>query len=238
MTIWINTIKQGCSNSLACTDFNEYYQGAMLKKVKSLNKIPVFYGYVIAFEARNSWGLKDCNVGNPNLCHRGSEFIRVNHDRIIERYDHQSREIAQIIGRNYFSVFLIEPDFWQYYGDQSQEGGVLSGSEMRSLFNDIVSAIKKNLPNAAISWDISAWIGNDGMRKWWEYFKSSKDIDFIHTSGGESQGGSSEIKQRELTWKFVSDLTGKKIIADSGYGVGVGANGNIFFVNIQYYLKY
>jgi hypothetical protein len=84
---------------------------------------------------------------------------------------------------------LIEPDFWQYYGDKTtQIGGALSGPQMRSLFDQIVQAIKKNLPNAAISWDISAWIGQAGMTTWWGFFSNSKDINFIHTSGGEANG--------------------------------------------------
>ena len=85
----MNTQREGCSGP-GCTDFNIYYQGEMLRKCKELNKIPVFYAYVIAFEARNAWGLKDCNMGHPNLCERGSQYIRENRARIVERYDHHS----------------------------------------------------------------------------------------------------------------------------------------------------
>ncbi len=123
------------------------------------------------------------------------------------------------MGRDALVVFLMEPDFWQFYGDHTQQGGTISGPDMRKLFDDMVSAIKKNLPNAAISWDISAWLG-DGQRTWWSFFADSKQIDFINTSGGESHGESSEIKPGEARWSFMSQLTGKKIIADSGYGVG------------------
>jgi hypothetical protein len=80
---------------------------------------------------------------------------------------------------------------------------------MRSLFDDFVKAIKSQLPNARISWDISAWIGTEGMRTWlvlrklikkldtigyyfflnllfrWGFFSNSTDIDFINTSGGQ-----------------------------------------------------
>ena len=203
----------------------------MLRKTVSLGKIPVFYAYIIAFEARNDWNLQDCNVGYPNLCQQGSKYIRENYDHIVERYKHQSSNIATYIGRNGFCVFLIEPDFWQYYGDtHTQEGGTLSGEQMRALYDDIAAAIKKNLPNAALSWDISAWIGQEGMKTWWEFFKSSTDIDFINTSGGEGQGGSSEFKPNELTWEFLSTVTGKKIIADSGYGVGGGGLSKILIL--------
>ena len=75
--------------------------------------------------------------------------------------------------------------FWQFYGDKTQEGGTLDGPFMRKLFDDFAAAIKAELPNAKISWDISAWIGEAGMTTWWSFFKDSKYIDFIHTSGGQ-----------------------------------------------------
>ncbi len=87
---------------------------------------------------------------------------------------------------------------------------------MRSLFNDIVLAIKKNLPNALISWDISAWLSVSDMTKWWNFFSNSTDINFINTSGGQSHAELTNIKPNELKWKFMSNLTKKAIIADSG----------------------
>ena len=87
---------------------------------------------------------------------------------------------------------------------------------MRVLFDDIAATIRKNLPNAFISWDISAWIGQTGMTTWWSFFQSSSYINFISTSGGQSQGDSSQIVANELNWNFMGTLTGKKIIADSG----------------------
>jgi len=194
----------------------------------------VFYAYVIAFEARNAWGLKDCDMGEPNLCQRGCNYIRENRNRILERYDHHTSNIARIMGCNAFVVFLMEPDFWQFYGDRRQQGGNLSGQEMRTLFNDMVKMIKKNLPNAKISWDISAWIGEGGHNTWWGFFKDSKDIDFINTSGGRMHGELAELKPGELRWSFLSQSTGKKIIADSGYGIGGGVfSKNKFFVLIK-----
>ena len=37
---------------------------------------------------------------------------------------------------------------------------------MRALMDDFVKAIKAELPNSIISWDISAWIGKEGFTKW------------------------------------------------------------------------
>jgi hypothetical protein len=84
----------------------------MLKIAKSLNKIPLFYGYVIAHEARNLEGLRDCDDGTPNLCDYGAQYIRKNRARILERYNHHSFNIANIMGKTSTVIFLIEPDFW------------------------------------------------------------------------------------------------------------------------------
>jgi hypothetical protein len=62
--------------------------------------------------------------------------------------------------------FIVKNFIRQYYGDTHQLGGTLSGTYMRNLFDDIGKIIKDSLPNAIISWDISAWIGESGMRAW------------------------------------------------------------------------
>jgi hypothetical protein len=160
----------------------------MIDICKNNNKIPVFYSYIIAFEARKSAGLQDCNVDpNHNLCYHGSQYIRDNRQLLVSRYTHQASKISERLGRDKPAIFLIEPDFWyilhlfelinfvlliiffierQYYGDGRQVNGGLSGEYMRDLLNAFVGQIKQYLPNALISWDISAWIGEDGFRQW------------------------------------------------------------------------
>lgn len=54
----------------------------------------------------------------------------------------------------------------------TQQNGALTATYMRDLFNDFVSAIKAQLPNALISWDISAWIGQDGPTGFKEWLVS------------------------------------------------------------------
>ena len=80
-----------CKGKKECTDFNDGDEGAFYRKMKELGKIPVVYGYVIAFEARNLWNLQDCNHPNyPNvwdqLCGRAAKFIRENRQLIVDRY--------------------------------------------------------------------------------------------------------------------------------------------------------
>ena len=128
----------------------------MLNACNQYKKMPVYYGYTIAFMARAEWGLQDCDVGSPNLCQKGADYIRANRANILAKYRQIALETAKIIGTNTPMVWLIEPDFWQYYGDSNQQNGPLSGTYMRQLFDDIAVNIKAELPNSMISWDISA----------------------------------------------------------------------------------
>jgi len=219
ITIWLGSIRTKCYNKYGCTNFNKLYHGAMLNETIALNKTPVFYSFIIGFEASNVKFLSSNCDSSPNLCQKGSQFIRTNKKHILEKYRHQSYNIANYITKKGFCIFLIEPDFWNYYGYQSQLGGPLTGKEMRSLFDEIVSIIKSYLPNAAIAWHIKSNLTEDEMKIWWDFFKNSSNIDFIYTSDGFSHGETSQIIPDNLTWKFMSSLTGKKIIADSGYGM-------------------
>ena len=59
--------------------------------------------------------------------------------------------------------------------------------------DDFVKAIKAELPNAIISWDISAWIGTAGFTQWFKfcfkyhnilfYFNDSRN-NFLQYKGG------------------------------------------------------
>ena len=63
------------------------------------------------------------------------------------------------------------------------------------------------------------------MTKWWSYFATAQ-IDFLHTSGGNARGDLAQIKPNEVSYSFMYKLTGKKILADTGYGVGGAKTGH------------
>ena len=108
VSIWIDTISPEYG-----TNFNPYYQGLMIDQCKNKNKIPVFYGYIIPFEARFKKQIQDCDVDpNNNLCNRGAEFIRENRQFLVDRYGYQASQISERLGRDNVAIFLIEPDFW------------------------------------------------------------------------------------------------------------------------------
>ena len=108
VSIWIDTISPEYG-----TDFNPSYQGPMIDACNKYNIIPVFYAYIIAFEARLKHGFKDCNVDyNHNLCVRGAQYIRDNRAFLVSRYTHQAKSIAERLGKDKTCIFLIEADFW------------------------------------------------------------------------------------------------------------------------------
>jgi len=71
----------------------------MIKATKKAGKIPLFYAYIIAFEARYRKNLQDCDVSpNNNLCTDGSNFIRDNRVLLVSRYSHHAKAIATALG--------------------------------------------------------------------------------------------------------------------------------------------
>ena len=95
VSIWINTPASDGSG----TNFNQYYQGEMIKATKKAGKIPLFYAYIIAFEARYRKNLQDCDMsGSNNLCTDGANFIRDNRALLVSRYTHQANAIATAMG--------------------------------------------------------------------------------------------------------------------------------------------
>jgi hypothetical protein len=89
---------------------------------------------------------------------------------------------------------------------------------------DLVAAVRKHLPNAVFSMDISPWVANPAS--WFGAFKMS-DFTYINTSGGGTEANNARIRMANpMTWKSVHDLTKKPIIADDGYGVAGASTGH------------
>jgi hypothetical protein len=208
--------------------WNAYWIGALLAACKPGGKLagrtPVYYSYIIAFTARNDLGLKDCNVGTPNLCQKGANYIRQKKDRILSQYAKYASETAKAWGTQEPIVWMMEPDYFQYFSDKSQEGGPLSYAEAGALMGEITETIRKSLPNAIFSLDISPWIPDPA--KWYGSFKL-EDFAYMNTSGGDTEAGDARIrKANSMTWKSVHELTRKPILADDGYGVAGSSTGH------------
>ena len=214
-------------------NYNQYWEGSMVRAAKKNNLTPVFYAYVIA-EYDKDQGNQDCDVGSPNHCTNGAETIRNKWSNIISRYRSYAQGVAQDFGTSGTTIWLIEPDFFQYSvsGDNhdtrfNQVGGGIPDADLcGKYFNDIVSTIKSALPNAKIAVDISPWL-NDGLVTWYANFDKSK-VDYLFSSGGRTQGDQERMRSDNnnlVTWAFASSaMGGKKLIADDGYGVGGASN--------------
>ena len=208
-------------------EFNQYWQGSMLKAClpggKLDGKTPVYYSYIIAFTARRDWGLQDCNVGTPNLCQQGAQYIRTQWPRITGQYEKYASGTARIWGTSKPIIWLMEPDYYQF-ASSSQQGGGLTFAELGQKMAELVAIIKRNLPNAIISMDISPW--NTNQSGWYGSFKMA-DFSFVNTSGGGTEANSSKIRNTDpATWRGIFDISGKAIIADDGYGVAGASTGH------------
>jgi len=227
VTIWVG---DGSSKN---NQYNTYWEGAMLKACKSQNLTPVFYSYIIAFLARNKGGLGDCDIsGSNNLCTGGAKYIRDNRALILSTYEAFARGAAADYGTSSPMVWLLEPDFYQYAQPGNQGGNPLSTADAASLITDIVAAIRKSLPNAILSFDISPWMGNSNWSSaetaWWNAMPKSS-FTYRNTSGGRTHGDNARIRtdaSNNATWAGVKQLTGLGVIADDGYGAGGGSNGD------------
>lgn len=204
VTIWTNS------------GFDGSYHGAMLNALKSTNKTPVFYGYLIA----KTSGLGDCDVsGGNNLCTEGANYIRRNMSKIENAYSSFAQSAAQIWGTERQIVFMAEPDFYQYFQSNNQRGNPIPEDSAGIIMGKIHAAVRKYLPQAEFSFDISPWVS---QKPWFQQFDTAS-FSWANTSGGRTLGGSTYIREENtLTWAKAATALRKGIIADVGYGVGGG----------------
>jgi hypothetical protein len=208
---------------------DEAKDGGVLAK-----QVPVIVAYASAFYVKRHRGnLCDCNVttcgqtnGRPNdLCNFGAQYIKEDLSKIVEVYKSYAKGYAACFGTKKPIVFEMEPDWYQYIS--TGQVSPMSKSEAASIIKQYVLAIKESLPNAFFSIDISPWVDDNGKtngKDWYSNFDLSL-FTFSNTSGGSTLGADPKIRSDNLmTWAGVSGVTGKPVLADTGYGAaGVSA---------------
>jgi len=219
MTVWLGSHSKKFGNG-----FNEYWHGRMLQQVRARNATAVYYAYIIAMLARHMEGIQDCdaNVNTKSLCVYGADFVRNYEPQILNLYEHFANETARRLGSKAVVVWLMEPD-WHQYSEHTQRGGGLKQRAMVALFQRMVQRVKLHLPHAQISIDISPWV-ND-QETWLRPFLDHCEIDYLHTSGGRTLAASRLVRgdpNNRVTWRELHRISGRGIIADTGYGVGGG----------------
>ncbi len=191
-----------------------------LSSFNGTDVIPTYIAYFTAFRANTDAGLGDCNLdfdGN-NLCTGGAQFIRSNRARLISIYASYARG-SYAIHPNGPVLWIIEPDFIQYTGGTN----ALSMQELGQFASDIMCAIKSNMPNAVIALNHSTWTRDAELRSYWQNMPLDL-IDMVHvTSMANVPGGYfndyDAIGRDDGTFRFLSQLTGKPLLADTSFGI-------------------
>ncbi len=192
-----------------------------------VGKVPVVVAYVSAFYAKREQNLNDCNVGDPDLCTYGAQIIKENVGTITKIYESYAQGYAACLGTSPI-IFEMEPDWFQY--TLNEQTSPMTPTEAGQIMSGFVNAMKKHLPNAYFSMDISPWVppsnGGDQGAQWYAHFDMSL-FHFINTSGGGTEADSNKIRSpNDMTWAGVHGVTGKSILADTGYGVNGASEGH------------
>jgi hypothetical protein len=163
------------------------------------------------------------------LCNYGAQYITQDWSSILAVYNMYSNGFANCMGGRPI-VFAMEPDWYQYTGtSQSQPWtAAQAGTNMTALVN----ALKSNTSlRAYFSLDISPWIANNGS-SWYPNFNLSL-FTFINTSGGGTDANNTRIRAANaMTWAGVNSVTGKPILADTGYGAAGSSAGEDAIWNV------
>jgi hypothetical protein len=187
-------------------------------------KVPVDVVYIAANYVKSHHALCDCNVAGcsgGNLCNYGSQYITQDWAAILAAYTSNSTGLAGCLGGRPI-IFEMEPDWYQYIGSSQTQpwSATLAGTNMTALVN----ALKSSLPQATFSMDISPWIGSNGST-WYPNFNMGL-FTFINTSGGGTDAANVKIRaNNSMTWAGVNTVTGKPILADTGYGAAGASAG-------------
>jgi len=193
-------------------------------------QVPAVVAYVAAFYAKRVGNLKDCNSPEPkeDLCVAGAALIMRDLSKIVAIYESYAKGYAACYGTTRPIIFMMEPDYFQY--TISNQSAPWTHQQAGQIMSQFVNAIKKHLPNAVFSMDISPWVppnnGEDQGRQWYSNFDMSL-FTFIHTSGGSTNGNTDKIRSsNNMTWRGVSEATGKPLLADTGYSVNGSSAGH------------
>ena len=173
------------------------------------DKTPYFYAYIAAGKAKAAYGLHDCNVASPDLCHQGADFIRNNNSAIVQGYTDFANKIKAIYGTTKPIMIHPDSDFYQYT-ENAQQNGPLTFGQMQGYMNQWTSAIKAVLPNSILVMDISPWNNNiAGLTS------GLQNFDYAGMVGKRYPPNGVDNK----TYAQIYQATGKKMILNDAHGV-------------------
>jgi hypothetical protein len=189
--------------------------------------VPVQVAYISASHVKRAdKTVCDCNVtsgqcvASNDLCHVGAQRIAQDFPAILAAYKSYSQGFAACYGTTKPIVFELEPDWYQYTA--SSQIQPWTPAVAGQMLGQILAALKSSLPNARFSIDISPWVapcnGGDNGKQWFANFDLTQ-FTFASTSGGGTNANTAKIRTpNAMTWAGVSQVVGKPILADTGYG--------------------
>jgi hypothetical protein len=191
------------------------------------NQVPVLVSYIAAAHVKRLDRTRcDCNVttspcvATNDLCHTGAAAILQELPAILAAYTSYSAGFASCYGTTRPIVFEMEPDWYQYTAT-AEGAGKWTPAQAGMIMGQLVAALRSSLPNARFSMDVSPWVGNNGTDNgaaWYANFDMTQ-FTFVNTSGGGTNAGTAVIRTaNKMTWAGLSLVTGKPILADTGYG--------------------
>lgn len=217
---WMGTNGDVFDQGYVC---EEGKQGAVLG-----NLVPVVVSYIAAAYAKRHHNLCDANVSGcsgGDLAKNGAQYISQDWSAILTEYKSFATGYANCWGTTRPIVFEMEPDWYQY--TISNQTAPWTAVQAGSKMTELVNVLKASLPNARFSIDVSPWVGSNGAdngKAWFANFDMSL-FTFVNTSGGGTNANTTKIRSsNQMTWSGLSQVTGKPILADTGYGAnGVSA---------------
>lgn len=197
------------------------------------NLVPVVVSYIAAGYAKRHHSLCDCNVSgcsNGDLCKSGAQYINQDWSAILTEYQSFANGYATNcngLGTTRPIIFKMEPDWYQY--TISNQSAPWTAAQAGSKMTELVNTLKAKLPLARFAVDVSPWVGSNGKdngASWYSNFNMGL-FTFIATSGGGTSASTSLIRGDNLmTWSGLNSVTGKAILADTGYGANGGSAGH------------
>jgi hypothetical protein len=211
---WMGTNGDTFDQGYVC---EEGKQGAVLG-----NLVPVVVSYIAAAYVKRHHNLCDANVSGcsgGDLVKNGAQYITQDWSAILTEYKSFAAGYANCWGTTRPIIFEMEPDWYQY--TISNQSAPWTAAQAGSKMTELVNALKASLPNARFSIDVSPWVGSNGAdngKAWFASFDMSL-FTFVNTSGGGTNANTTKIRSsNQMTWSGLNQVTGKPILADTGYG--------------------
>ena len=205
---------------------------------KVAGKVPVLVAYVAAFYAKRHFGRCDCNVttcgANNDLCHYGAADITSNLTSIINVYKSYAQGFASCYGTTEPIVFEMEPDWYQYTYTSQQTMALTeaqAGTDHGAVRRCGQAVPAERLPSRWTSRPGSAATTTRGGRLGQ---REGLVLPLRHDDSSASSTRRAAARTRppprfaratSMTWAGVSQVTGKPILADTGYGVNGSSAG-------------